>query len=666
MKSFDGMGLISGIGVVELREEEPLMIGRCKVRYFGIHTPDKTLLPSEDLPWSYPMMPLDHGRNCVGPREGDWVISIFLDGPLMQRPMMIGTFSNIPELLADPSTGFFDARPDSKLEGHQVPRDPEPPTQHDDGSGTDFSERSPKSRWPEERFLKESSISRLARNENIGDTIIGQKQANVSIGQTDIPGAAHTAGTGSDTDSPAINWSEPPTPYAAKYPYNHVYDSEAGHVIEVDDTPGAERVHIYHRAGSFVEIHPDGSMVMKTVNSKYEVVLKENNLHVEASDNKIVDKWSKLHVNKDAEPGNNYDMTVGAGGNINMSTDDGNMNSNIMGDFNLKVDKISTTEVEEDMITMVHKNSILTVDEDLAIKVSGNINLSVDGDCNLNVGGNLVQRVSGDMIVSVAGNKTEIIGGSHAVQSGSATRISLGDVIDIGGEIYHVAPKTNFSMDCYANNYNQPGALPGSGLFGIAGFAIQSFTIAFETMLQTFAVPIQTITSLIEGLFANADIAATLSSDAAEANANSPAGQAAAGSGGSGGGGGGGPKGPAGAVDGPGGFLIKNGANSGVMTLLTTDGGGAVYEAIPDGEEDVEVKTKNPDGTESVSVVKKPKYKKGNKIESAEKIKKYNGDNRTIYRFSKPVGGYTSSGPKIVETNGGTSAVITTDFNRYD
>lgn len=64
---------------------------------------------------------------------------------------------------------------------------------------------------------------------------------------------------------------EPNDPYAAVYPFNHVSESESGHVIELDDTPGAERVHVFHKAGSFIEIHPDGSVVKKSVSNSHDI-----------------------------------------------------------------------------------------------------------------------------------------------------------------------------------------------------------------------------------------------------------------------------------------------------------------------------------------------------------------------------------------------------------
>ena len=59
---------------------------------------------------------------------------------------------------------------------------------------------------------------------------------------------------------------EPETQYASKYPYNHVHQSESGHIIEIDDTPGFERLHRYHRAGTFEEIGALGQRITKVMN----------------------------------------------------------------------------------------------------------------------------------------------------------------------------------------------------------------------------------------------------------------------------------------------------------------------------------------------------------------------------------------------------------------
>jgi phage baseplate assembly protein gpV len=100
-------------------------------------------------------------------------------------------------------------------------------------------------------------INPLAQNENIDSTIVSSKKDSVKTGISKAQGGS---------------WDEPETPYNAKYPDNRVTETNSGHVIELDDSEGAERVHLYHRAGTFLEIHPDGSQVVRIVKDEYTIV----------------------------------------------------------------------------------------------------------------------------------------------------------------------------------------------------------------------------------------------------------------------------------------------------------------------------------------------------------------------------------------------------------
>jgi len=80
---------------------------------------------------------------------------------------------------------------------------------------------------------------------------------------------------------------EPASQYAAAYPYNKTTTTEGGHVIEVDDTPGAERIHVYHKAGSYYEMNPDGSVVTRTTGDSFDIVMKDKTISV-AGDLKVV------------------------------------------------------------------------------------------------------------------------------------------------------------------------------------------------------------------------------------------------------------------------------------------------------------------------------------------------------------------------------------------
>ena len=98
-------------GVVEDRND-PLRMGRCRVRILGYHVDDLEILPTEDLPWAMPVMPANSasssgvGWSPTGAVEGSWVVGFFADGPNMQHPMFWGTVGAVPGGLA--GTGCSD------------------------------------------------------------------------------------------------------------------------------------------------------------------------------------------------------------------------------------------------------------------------------------------------------------------------------------------------------------------------------------------------------------------------------------------------------------------------------------------------------------------------------------------------------------------------------
>ncbi len=103
----------------------------------------------------------------------------------------------------------------------------------------------------------EPSTSKWARNDGGADT--GVEKSSQYEKKT-------TQHSGTDITEPANG-------YGAKYPHNKVIETSSGHLIEIDDTPDAERIHIYHKSGSFSEFHQDGTKVDKTEKDKYTITL---------------------------------------------------------------------------------------------------------------------------------------------------------------------------------------------------------------------------------------------------------------------------------------------------------------------------------------------------------------------------------------------------------
>lgn len=257
----------------------------------------------------------------------------------------------------------------------------------------------PMSRYPLESRLKEPMTSRLARNERIEETIVSAKNSAIGKGE----GAGYKSSKTPGDDSPSFPFEEPQSPYAAKYPYNHVYESEAGHVIEVDDTPGAERMHWYHRTGTFTEIHPNGLEVNRIVNKQYNFIYQDFFLASGAS------------INMDAKAA--FRMKCGQEMNRHVG---GNMNAN------------------------VSKNYQLNVGGDMKTEVSGNYMLGVGGDGYVYVdGGVLYIKVAGDISI-------ESVEGSVEIKSPKAVSLSA-PVIHLQGQDGGEATINLVSSDINAN-----------------------------------------------------------------------------------------------------------------------------------------------------------------------------------------------------------------------
>lgn len=88
-------------GVIEDRRD-PLMLGRVRARVVGLHTSDKGILKTSDLPWANVMMPANSasmngiGWSPTGILPGTWCVVVFLDEN-QQIPLVIGTLCGIPQ-----------------------------------------------------------------------------------------------------------------------------------------------------------------------------------------------------------------------------------------------------------------------------------------------------------------------------------------------------------------------------------------------------------------------------------------------------------------------------------------------------------------------------------------------------------------------------------------
>jgi hypothetical protein len=249
---------------------DPLEMGRYRVRCYGYHTKDKNEIPTDKLPWATPMVPItsasmtESGQSATGLYQGSWVVGFFRDGSNAQDPVIMGSIPSQSSEV-DYQFGF-----------------------------TDPDERYP---VPEKLDIPETPRAAKTTSEiNYKQAFSYTKKVELRAEHDIVPtaNAAHE-----------MNWKFPPIDdvVAPVYPANHVLSyekkddaDEASHIIEVDCTPGQERISTIHRTGTYREITPVGDETSVIVGNDFQVVVKNRNVNVLGNCNLTVDSNCSTYV----------------------------------------------------------------------------------------------------------------------------------------------------------------------------------------------------------------------------------------------------------------------------------------------------------------------------------------------------------------------------------
>ena len=309
MSSTDFMGrdgFIWFAGVVEDRAD-PLKLGRVRVRCLGYHTENKEALPTADLPWAHPLLPITSsgvsgiGQTPLGLLEGSWVIGFFRDADTKQDAVILGSLPGKPL-----TTGAQNL-----------------------AEGLGFSD--PNGNYPKyaEAVKGESDVNRLARNDTDNQSITLEARKTFRNTYLGIP-TANTIeindGVVNMAPSEGDVWSLPENTYAAEYPYNHVFESESGHILEFDDTPNKERILLYHHSGTETEITAEGTRNEVNKDSTHTITEKDSKVYIKGNSDITINGRHKIILNSDGKSGNNYDIQVGGGANVNIQVSQGDIN----------------------------------------------------------------------------------------------------------------------------------------------------------------------------------------------------------------------------------------------------------------------------------------------------------------------------------------------------
>ena len=400
-------GFVWFTGVVEDRND-PASLGRVRVRCLGFHTDDLNDIPTKDLPWAHVMHSVSNpsmqglGHTPSFLVEGTWVVGFSLDAIEKQQPMIIGSLPGIPKNKPNYKKGFNDPRSpfSSQPEYAGTPTyGPYPVNKFDYKIPSGHGLGEPDTNRLAQGEASESHLALVKMRENRQTGIQTATQPNL----TEVSDEAVAEERGSfdephprDIDYNSVDGDDYGIYRAGLYPYNHVFESESGHLTEFDDTPGNERTMRYHTAGTYEEIIADGTKTTKVIGDNFEIIMQDSNVYI----------------------GGAVNLTIG-----------GTVRHLVKGDYHL--------EVEGNYTQKIHKNFRRKVG---AGEIGGNVEEEIFGNHSYNISNLTKGRHGEDVVTIVGGNERRTVNGFYDLSARKNIFLaSLDESIDI-------AANTNLSL----------------------------------------------------------------------------------------------------------------------------------------------------------------------------------------------------------------------------
>lgn len=200
----------------------------------------------------------------------------------------------------------------------------------------------------------------------------------------------------------------------SQYPKNNVKQTITGHIVEIDDTPGNERMLYRHRTGSGIEMRADGTVIISSV---------DNTVRVTGGDEKVI-------VEGDGEISYNGNLTLNVTGDFDLK---------VGGNFNVVTSGDKFEETRGGRKDLVEKNFEQTVKKNRSSYTLGTNTETILGDRNNITKGILrnyvegnIEQLSGGSLVLTA--EDIITMSSPNINIGAKSLTVIGDSGTMGGE----------------------------------------------------------------------------------------------------------------------------------------------------------------------------------------------------------------------------------------
>lgn len=423
---FMGYNFTWFIGEVEERED-PLKVGRVKVRCFGWHSRDKEELPTKDLPWAQTIQPVTAPAAAPsGLTVGIWVFGFFMDGDKAQRPMIMGQIPGYrynedgtgeSELPKAARVEYDSTKAESlKADLEENSKKTFDPQEVEDGGRTQGQQEA------DIKQEKEQIEAQIKTNNNLESPQSKLRRQSRVTGITRNPQA--------EEGSPDSTWDEPEELDDKKYPYVQTVASESGFITETihqvkeaqkDDSfvgpmPSVieARQVSYDCSGGYEERRsPSGDKITKVIGDNYEIVCGSSFVNIKGDVNLTVDGSMRTTVTKDYElnvTGNMYTVVGGTDSKYVLK----NQSLGIMGTRSTKIGGFSTSA------SAVADSRIIVTRGASDVIMAGARTTSTVGPVTENTTGAYTNTVTGPRTITTVGVLTETAS-THVVTLGSGT-----------------------------------------------------------------------------------------------------------------------------------------------------------------------------------------------------------------------------------------------------
>ena len=198
---------------------------------------------------------------------------------------------------------------------------------------------------------------------------------------------------------------------ASQYPFNAVKETVSGHITEIDDTPGAERMLFRHRTGAGVEMRADGTVIVASVH---------NTIRISGGDEKVIiegDGEISYNGNLTLNVSGDYDLRVGGNYNVQVS---GDVDHDIRGSYKEQVHRNYQSTLKKnktEYILGTHTETTLGSHNEF---VKGSVKHYIEGSEDHFVGGTLKMTAEDEVFMTapntnIAAQSLTVIGDSGTI-----------------------------------------------------------------------------------------------------------------------------------------------------------------------------------------------------------------------------------------------------------